>query len=291
VVGDWVVLERAENEGSATVALVLPRQTCMSRQGAGRSTHRQLIAANLDTVFIVMGMDGDFNLRRLERLLVVAWDSGASPVVVLNKSDLSDEAGSIQAAGEAVAAGAPVVGLSALEGAGVEALDPYLAPGKTVALIGSSGVGKSTLINQLAGAAVALTGAVRERDDRGQHTTTHRELLRLPCGSLLIDNPGIREVAAYDAEAGLARAFSDIEDLAAGCRFSDCTHTQEPGCAVLAAVEAGELDASRFENHRQLGKEMASQRARSDAQTKQNTKKRWKEIHKAMRKHPKRRFD
>lgn len=254
VVGDWVALRRAP-DGTAVIRHVLPRRSKLSRNEAGRRTAEQVVAANVDTALLVMGLDGDFNLRRLERLLVTAREGGTHPLVVLNKADLdTDIEGRLQAV-EAVASGAPVVVLSCLSGQGIETLRSRLEPRRTFAVLGSSGVGKSTLINRLLGKDLLATGAVRASDDRGRHTTTHRELLRLPDGPLLIDSPGIRELQLWNASGGLENTFDDLEALASTCRFRDCTHRDEPGCAVRRAVGDGTLEAGRLRNFHDLEKE------------------------------------
>ncbi len=262
-VGDWVAFSHAGVD-RALIHAVLPRRTKLSRKAAGRSAVEQVVAANVDTVFLVMGLDGDYNLRRLERLLITAWESGARPVVVLNKADVSDDVEDRRRAVEAVAPGACVQLTSCVSGLGIEGLTSFLASGKTVALIGSSGVGKSSLINRLLGREELRTGAVRDGDDRGRHTTTHRQLIALPGGALLIDNPGIRELVPWSGGEGLGGAFEDVEALATGCRFRDCTHSGEPGCEVSASVADGRLDAGRLRNYRDLGKEMRALELRRD---------------------------
>lgn len=268
VVGDWVVLEAPEGV-EPVVREVLPRRTKLSRKVAGQRSEEQVMAANVDTVFLVMGLDGDFNLRRLERLTVVAHQSGAEPVAVLTKADLVDagECGRRRDEVAGVAPGVPVFAVSSPRREGLEPLRFYLAEGRTVVLLGSSGAGKSTLLNTLVGEEVMRTADVREGDDRGRHTTSHRELVPLPGGGLLIDGPGIREVQLWvdDEDEALGETFADVEALAAGCRFRDCTHRHEPGCAVRAAVEAGELDPSRLESYRTLQHEMAVLERRKDA--------------------------
>jgi ribosome biogenesis GTPase / thiamine phosphate phosphatase len=270
-VGDWVVLDPA----GPVIRAVLPRRTALSRKVAGARSDEQVLAANVDTVFLVLGLDGDFNLRRLERMSVLAGASGAEPVVLLTKADLvaPPELAERVAAAREVAPGVPVHAVAARpesgepEGAptGLAALELYLTPGRTVALLGSSGVGKSTLVNRLAGEEVLATGAVRTSDDRGRHTTSHRELVRLPGGSLLIDNPGLREVQLWvDDESTVAEAFPEIEALARECRFRDCTHQHEPGCAVRAAVESGELAEERLESLRGLEREVEALERRRD---------------------------
>lgn len=295
-VGDWVVFDPAAAGGAVAVEAVLPRRTALVRKAAGRRTEAQVVAANVDTVFLVMGLDGDYNLRRLERLVTLVWESGASPVVVLNKVDLLSAAES-ERCREETEATAPAVDVhlvSCLEGRGLEVLRPYLEAGAarvpTVALVGSSGAGKSTLVNRLAGTEVMATGAVREGDDRGRHTTTHRQLIRLPGGALLIDNPGVREVHLWSGGEGLTETFEDIEALAHGCRFRDCRHQGEPGCAVEAAVAAGHLAAERLENLRTLERELAYLERRQDAGARRAEQQKWKTIHKEMRrfKSPKR---
>ena len=253
-IGDWVLVETLDgNEGR--VHNVFERKSLISRKAAGEETREQVVAANVDSVFIVMGLDGDYNLRRLERFVVVAHESGAEPVVILTKRDLCDgvEERRIDAMG--VAPGVPVVAVSSTLGEGLEPLAFYTEPGATVALIGSSGAGKSTLINQLAGTEVMRTGEVREGDDRGRHTTTHRQLLRLPGGALIIDNPGVREVQLWAGADSVDEAFEDVAGFATSCRFRNCSHTDEPGCGVLEAVESGALDRSRFESFVSLRKE------------------------------------
>ena len=265
-VGDWVVIEvpKSGDDRTVTVQAILPRRTCLSRKVAGQVTRQQVVAANLDHVFLVMGLDGDFNLRRLERFTVMAHESGAQPVVILSKADLASNAAEARLDAQQVAPQAPVYVVSALASEGLEPLRCYLDPGQTVALIGSSGAGKSTLLNSLCGAPVMATGAVRQGDDRGRHTTTHRQLVRLPSGGLLVDNPGVREIQLWADEDALSSAFDDIAALARHCRFRDCTHHDEPGCGVQRAVEEGVLNAARLANWHGLEEEIQRLEARKD---------------------------
>jgi ribosome biogenesis GTPase len=243
------------------------------------------VAANIDTVFLVMGLDGDFNPRRMERLLVTAWESGAQPVVVLNKEDLCENPEEKRYQIEAIAPGAPVLTVSFLTGRAMPTLVSYINKGETIALIGSSGVGKSTLVNQLCGQELLRTREVRARDDRGRHATSHRQLVLLPGGGLLIDNPGIRELALWSTDGSLSDAFKDIHELAADCRFRDCRHESEPGCAVLRALEDGTLDAKRLESFRTLGKELHFLELRQDAAARRVENKKMAAIYKAAKKH------
>jgi ribosome biogenesis GTPase / thiamine phosphate phosphatase len=257
VVGDWVAAAPREGEAAATIHAVLPRAGVIARRGAGDSAEEQLIAANVDTVIIVSGLDHDYNLRRLERYLTLAWSSGAQPVIVLNKADACDDAAGRAAEVQSLAPGVPVLTTSARTGEGMGEVAAVLAPGRTAVLVGSSGVGKSTLVNRLLGADLRKTRDVREDDSRGRHTTTRRDLLLLPGGAALIDNPGMREVGLWGGEEDLAGSFADIESLAAGCRFTDCRHAAEPGCAVRSAFEAGSLDPGRYESYQKLRRELA----------------------------------
>jgi ribosome biogenesis GTPase / thiamine phosphate phosphatase len=254
--GDWVLLQDRDDE--VVVARVLPRHSAFVRgdpmEGEGRDA--QVLAANLDVVFVVHALNNGPNLRRLERELVLVYDSGALPVLVCTKADLAPATDDVEQEVAAIAPGLDVVITSAVTGAGIDELRRYTGDGKTVALIGASGVGKSTLVNELIGDDVQATGDVRTGDQRGRHTTTARELIPLPGGGVLIDTPGLRAVSLWDADVGLSRAFADIEALAAQCRFSDCAHGSEPGCAVLAAVESGELDRDRLDHYLQLDQEL-----------------------------------
>ncbi|HYO67753.1 MAG TPA: ribosome small subunit-dependent GTPase A [Archangium sp.] len=254
VVGDWVTFEPRSQEGTTVIQAVLPRRTQLARKAAGRTDEEQVVAANVDVVFLVSALTKDLNPRRLERYLAVAGDSGAQPVLVLTKADLCED---VVAARERIAALAPDVPLhtvSSVSGEGLDALWQYIGGNRTVALIGSSGVGKSTLINRLVGSARMEVGAVRE-DDKGRHTTTHRELFVLPQGGLVIDTPGMRELGLMENEEGLRTAFTDIEELSAGCRFNDCRHEKEPGCAVREALRSGQLAPERLESFRKLVQE------------------------------------
>lgn len=284
-VGDWVVFRMVPNEKRGLIHAVLPRRSAFSRKVAGEKTEVQIVAANVDTIFLISGLDQDFNLRRLERYLTLAWESGASPAVILNKSDLCEQdvlAERLQAV-EEIAFGSPVESISALEDSIAERLLSHLPPGKTGALLGSSGVGKSTILNNLMGKNVQDVQAVREHDSRGRHTTSHRELFILPSGALMIDTPGMRELQLWEGEAGIYDAFEEIAALAAQCHFRDCSHQQEPDCAVREAVEAGQLPRQRYESFLKLQRELQYIERQQDVRLAHNTKKRWKSIHKEIR--------
>jgi len=283
-VGDWVVLARAEHEGARRILARLPRTSAIARGDAGEATRAQVLAANVDAAFLVAGLDHDFNLRRLERYLATAYEGGVTPVVVLNKADCAG--GDLEARvaeAESVAPGVPVVAISALEGAGLDALAPWLGRGRTVVMLGSSGVGKSTIANALLGEERQKTGAVREHDSRGRHTTTRREMLPLPSGAWLIDTPGLRLLKLWADEEALAESFAEITALASNCRFRDCGHAGEPGCAVLAAVAGGVLAADRLESWRKLQRELRWLAGRQDRRLRAEQQARWRGIARANR--------
>ncbi|UWG99298.1 ribosome small subunit-dependent GTPase A [Dehalobacter sp. DCM] len=253
-VGDWVMIDRDDDRsGRAVIHHILKRQSVFVRKAAGTANTLQIIAANIDQVFLCMSLNADFNLRRLERYLAIAWDSGSTPVVVLTKTDLCADLSQKLAEIATVCVGCDVITCSSLEDYGYEQVVSYLTKGKTIALLGSSGVGKSTLINRLMNSEILATHETR-KDDKGRHTTTHRQLMLLPQGTIVIDTPGMREL--HLSSADLSRSFDDIADLATGCKFPDCSHTAEPGCAVREAIAAGELPQERFENYLKLQKEL-----------------------------------
>lgn len=254
-VGDWVALRITPGEPRVSIRAILPRRSRFARKVAGDLTREQVVAANIDTVFLATGLDQNFNLRRIERFLVTAWESGAQPVVLLTKGDLCEDVPARLREVEAVAGGAPVLLTSARTGSGLEYLHPYLQPGVTVAILGSSGVGKSTLINALVGRDVQRTAEVQAHGARGRHTTTTRELIVLPGGGLIIDTPGLREIQLWEAGGSLGSAFPDIEALTPSCRFADCHHETEPGCAVRRAAADGTLAPDRLESYVKLRRE------------------------------------
>jgi ribosome biogenesis GTPase / thiamine phosphate phosphatase len=282
-VGDWVAARPLEGERKAVIETVLPRRSAFTRKEAWRRTVAQVVAANVDTVFLVTSFGGDLNARRIERYLTAAWDSGANPVIVANKIDLADEPDAELAELEAVALGVPVLALSATTGSGLEGLGPHLAPGRTIALLGSSGVGKSTLVNRLAGSELLATAEIRS-DGRGRHTTTHRELVPLPSGALLLDTPGMRELQLWADEGVLDSTFGEITELAAECRFSDCSHEHEPECAVQAAITGGSLPAERFASYRKLQRELRALEIRKDARLRSEARKEYRRFKRRMRK-------
>ena len=282
-VGDWVAARRVDPE-LALVEAVLPRRTSFSRRAAGTAVAEQTIAANVDLAVVVCGLDGDFNLRRLERYLVLARESGAEPLIVLNKADLCE---AVEERVEAVAGTAPGIRLVVLRAH--ETVEPLraLLGGGTVAFLGSSGAGKSTIANGLLGEERQATAAVRAADSRGRHTTTSRMLIPLPGGGAIIDNPGMRELQLWASEESLDQVFEDVSALAGQCRFRDCSHGSEPGCAVRGALELGEIDSSRLQSYQKLEGELRYQAIQQDVHARLAQKKKWKTIHKAMRHHPK----
>jgi ribosome biogenesis GTPase len=309
-VGDWVALEGASElaaelgpqataaaHGAGIIAAVLPRRSAFrrssadaSRRGSGRASDDQILAANVDVALLVAGLDHDFNLRRMERYLAVSAASGVRPVVILNKADLDHDVDARRSAVESVAPGVPIEVLSALTREGLAVMEKHLRPGETAVVLGSSGVGKSTLVNALLGDERQATTAVRASDSRGRHTTTHRELFELPGGALLIDSPGIRSLEVAGAAEGVTDAFDDVAAIAADCRFSDCSHDGEPGCAVVMAIADGRLSADRLESHRKLEREAAHAVRKVDPLARAEERKRWKAIHKSVDKHMDRKY-
>jgi ribosome biogenesis GTPase len=282
-VGDFVAVLDRPGVGASTIVDILPRKTVFTRGVPGQDGGDQVIAANIDTVFIVTVAGPDLNARRLERYRALVHASGASPVIVINKADLADTPEALAAEIDPVTAGVPVVTLSALTRAGLSQLDPYLRPGVTVALIGSSGVGKSTLINSLLGGAVQDTASIRAFDGKGRHRTSVRQLFLLRNGALVIDNPGLREVGIGTAGAGIGETFAEIEAFAAGCRFADCRHEQEPGCAVREAVDRGLFSNERLDSYLRLKEELAFEQEKSEIGLVRIERKRWKAIAKQVR--------
>jgi len=274
VVGDWCAAVKGEGDGPGVIRAVLPRTTALLRAAAGRTSGAQVLAANVDVAFLVTGLDANYSLRRIERLLAITYDGGATPVIVLNKADLCPETDERAADVAGIAPGTDVVPVSARTGEGADRLRALVEPGKTHVFLGSSGVGKSTLINRLLGSERMATRETRDKDGKGRHTTTHRELIVLPGGGVLIDSPGIREVGMMVGEEAIEATFEDIAELAASCRFGDCTHTSEPGCAVIAAAEAGELDPDRLANYHRLRREAESAARRANEHERRSYEKR-----------------
>ncbi len=283
-VGDWVAIAPALHAGDARIVAVLPRRSRFSRRAAGDPTEEQVVASNIDVVFLVAGLDGDFNPRRIERYLVVALESGASPVIVLNKADVVENPDSLAASVRALAGTVPVHTVSCRTPGGLDVLRQHLGEGRTGALLGSSGVGKSTIVNRLLGYDLLRTHDVRESDSRGRHTSTARQLVLLPGTGVLIDTPGMREIQLWDSAEPVEGAFGEIEALSATCRFRDCRHQQEPGCAVQAAVTSGGLPRERLEGYHKLGAEQAHQARQLDKRAEIDEKRRTKAATRALQK-------
>ncbi|MFO0944616.1 MAG: ribosome small subunit-dependent GTPase A [Planctomycetota bacterium] len=282
-VGDWVCLETEPGSDRGVIHALLPRRNKLSRKVAGREVEEQIVAANVDVVFLLSSMNGDLNGRRLERFASAVAAIDCQVVVCLSKCDLREDFVSIVDDMRLLFPSFPVLALSAYSGQGLDALIPWLGKGQTVAMLGSSGVGKSTLLNRLLGHERQLTASVREADDRGRHTTTHREMIPLPQGAWLIDNPGIRELQLWDDGADVEATFEDIRQLAAQCRFTDCSHQQEPGCAVREAIESGELEHKRWENFEKMQREVAFMATRHDVHAQREQRKKWKKIHRDLK--------
>ena len=283
VAGDWVAVSANAGDGTATIHAILPRRTAFVRRAADSMQTLQVIAANIDVVFIVTSMNADLNPRRLERFLAAAWQSGAQPVVVLTKADLCEQPEAKAAEIAALVAGCPVLVVSVRQGQGMAGLMEHIAPGETCVLIGSSGVGKSTLVNALLGEERMATQDIRAADARGRHTTTNRQLVLLPGGGLILDTPGIREVGLIDADEGLSTVFEDIEHLAQHCRFRDCGHDSEPGCAIRGALDEGRLDAERWAHFQKLSGELAALGLTKDRIAQETERRRSASLQKAYR--------
>ena len=282
-VGDWVGVVAPPGAERAIVHRRFERRSTLSRKAAGRAADEQVVAANVDTVFLVSALTHDVNPNRIERYLTMVWEGGAVPVVLLNKADLCEEPSATAAAMRTRLSFVDVLVVSAKTAEGLENLAPYLKPARTVAFLGSSGAGKSTLINRLLGRDVLDVGAVRESDGKGRHTTTSRQLLEMPGGALLVDTPGMRELQPWADESAVDRTFEDVSELARACRFPDCAHTSEPRCAVLEAVAVGTLDRERLEHYRRLLREAAFEERKRDKGAAAEHKRQWKQLHHAQK--------
>jgi ribosome biogenesis GTPase / thiamine phosphate phosphatase len=282
-VGDWVALRPAGGDGDAIIEALLPRFSAFVRKVAGFETEAQVVAANIDVVFVLASVENEPNLRSIERYLTVAWQSGSVPVVVLTKSDVSEDVAGALEAVEGVAPGVAVHAVSAFSGDGLNDLAGHLGPGRTIALLGPSGAGKSTLVNALTGAQLMKVQEVRDYDGKGRHTTTHRELVPLQSGGALIDTPGMRELQLWDSDEGIESTFQDITELASRCKFHDCAHDGEPGCAVKEALQEGALPAERFASFRKQQRELAAIARKKDKRLASLETKKWKKIHREAR--------
>ena len=283
-VGDWVAAAARDGDARALITALLPRKSAFVRKTPWHETKAQVIAANVDVVFVVCGLDANFNARRIERYLTLAWESGAQPVVLLTKADVCDDVEARTAAVEEIAIGVPVHAVSAPASFGLDEVRAHVPPGRTAALLGSSGVGTSTLVNALVGSEILATRDVRAADGRGRHTTTHRQLVLLPGGGLVLDTPGMRELQLWDADEGLGATFADVDAFAAECRFADCAHEREPGCAVRAALTSGALEQDRFESWRKLERELENLRIRQDGRLRSEARKERRRFARSMRK-------
>ncbi|HEY9061542.1 MAG TPA: ribosome small subunit-dependent GTPase A [Pseudobacteroides sp.] len=263
-VGDWLLVQYDNNAKANLICTVLKRKTKFSRAAAGIEVREQIVASNVDIVFLIQSLNRDFNMKRLERYMIAAWDSGAIPVVVLTKADLCDDVESKKAIVYETTPGVEVHAISCVTGEGIEEIRKYFTKGKTIALLGSSGVGKSTFVNLLAGEELLKTQGIREDDSKGRHTTTHRELLLLPDGGVVMDTPGMRSLLPWEADEGMEIMFGDVEEIAGSCRFHDCSHGNEPGCAVREALESGRLEERRWKSWLKLQKEMAHLEAKKE---------------------------
>ncbi|KIL52582.1 GTPase RsgA [Jeotgalibacillus alimentarius] len=284
-VGDWVMVSTPSGEGHAMIQRILERTSKFSRKAAGDLTNEQIVAANIDIAFLVMSLNHDFNLRRLERYLIAAWESGANPVVVLSKADLCDNSDEKAEEAASAAMGVPVLVTSAYNGTGLDELNSHIDEGMTVAVMGSSGVGKSSIINALIGENKMLVNDIREDDSKGKHTTTHRELIMLPDKGVIIDTPGMRELQLWESDSRITHGFQDVEALAEHCQFRDCQHETEPGCAIRQAIEDGELEQERYHSYVKLQKELAYIERKTDMREQLLEKKKWKKISQLQKSH------
>lgn len=282
-VGDWVLFECPNNEDRALIQEILPRKSKFSRKTAGKETQEQIIASNVDYAFIICALNYDFNPRRIERYLSLVWQSGATPVIVLTKKDLCENVENKINEVENIAFGVDIYAINNISNEGTDALHKYLAAGKTSVLLGSSGAGKSSLLNNLAQKEIMKVNILRAGIEKGRHTTTHKQMIRLCEDGLIIDTPGIRELQLWDAEDGISQTFQDIEELARTCKFTNCTHQQEPGCAVRQAVSKGTLDGNRLENYLKIQKEQEYLTARQEQSAAKVEKDKWKSIHKQIK--------